>query len=182
LLERARLFSRQGLVRQASEFVLQDEGPWHQEVHEFGLNYRLPDVLCALGLSQISKIQAFKESRRNIFNLYEESLSNIPDLILPTVKQYVDPMWHLYPIHVPSQKRRKTFEILRANGIGVQVNYLPAHLHPVFTRMGFRRGDFPESELFYDTQISLPMFANQEILGEAYFTKVRSLLKLSLTS
>ena len=60
LLERVRVFSRQGLVRDPEKFKLDPHGPWHQEVHEFGLNYRLPDILCALGISQISKINKFK--------------------------------------------------------------------------------------------------------------------------
>ena len=157
LLAKAKSFSRQGLVRDPNKFLLKDEGPWHQEVHEFGLNFRLPDVLCALGISQLSKIIQFKEMRMNIFNSYGALLSHIDNLRIPIVKSSVEPMWHLYPIRVITDSRKKVFEGLRTAGIGVQVNYLPAHLHPVFTKLGHRVGQFPGSELFYSQQISLPM-------------------------
>jgi dTDP-4-amino-4,6-dideoxygalactose transaminase len=181
LLKKARLFSRQGLIRTENEFVHKDEGPWHQEVHEFGLNYRLPDILCALGISQLSRIDEFRKIRNDIFDEYVERLTDIQGLILPTRRSYVDVMWHLFPIRVPTQVRRKLFELLRLNSVGVQVNYLPAHMHPVFTRKGFKRGDFPNSEKFYDSEISLPMHANQEILNPTFFNKVQKILSESLS-
>ena len=157
LLAKAKSFSRQGLVRDPNKFLLKGEGPWHQEVHEFGLNYRLPDVLCALGISQLSRIIQFKEMRMDIFNSYGSLLSHIDDLRIPIAKNSVEPMWHLYPIRVSAGSRKKVFEGLRTAGIGVQVNYLPAHLHPIFTKHGHRVGQFPVSEVFYSQQISLPM-------------------------
>jgi dTDP-4-amino-4,6-dideoxygalactose transaminase len=157
LLARAKSFSRQGLVRDPNKFLIKDEGPWHQEVHEFGLNYRLPDILCALGISQLSRIIQFKEMRMDIFNSYRSLLSHIDNLRIPIVKSFVVPMWHLYPVRVSADSRKKVFEGLRTAGIGVQVNYLPAHLHPIFTKHGHRVGQFPVSELFYSQQISLPM-------------------------
>jgi dTDP-4-amino-4,6-dideoxygalactose transaminase len=90
-------------------------------------------------------------------------------------------MWHLFPIRVPSDLRRSVFEELRFNGIGVQVNYLPAHLQPVFTKQGFKPGDFPISEEFYATEISLPMHANLEILDQKYFQKVSNIIKNQLS-
>ena len=166
LLARAKSFSRQGLVRDPSKFLIKDEGPWHQEVHEFGLNYRLPDILCALGISQIAKILDFKDKRTNIFSTYSELLANIPDLRTPIFKSSVDPMWHLYPIRVKKEIRKKVFAGLIASGIKVQVNYLPAHLHPIFEKHGKQLGKFPISEEFYSREISLPMhvkIGNEEI-------------------
>ena len=157
LLAKAKSFSRQGLVRDPNKFILKDEGPWHQEVHEFGLNYRLPDVLCALGISQLSKVPHFKRIRMDIFNNYGALLSHIENLRIPIIKSSTEPMWHLYPIRVNSDSRKRVFEGLRISGIGVQVNYLPAHLHPVFTKYGQMAGQFPVSEHFYSQQISLPM-------------------------
>jgi len=75
----------------------------------------------------------------------------------------VDVNWHLYPIRVAPNLRMKIFDELRRNGIGVQVNYLPAHLHPVFRKMGYCPGDFPISEEFYESEISLPIYPNLEI-------------------
>lgn len=157
LLMRARRFARQGLVRENDEFKLLADGPWHQEVHEFGLNYRLPDVLCALGISQLSKLPSFKQRRRSIFNLYGELLGGIPQLILPTEKSYVNSNWHLYPLRVESTQRRRLFEFLRELGFGVQVNYIPAYRHPVFSDLNIDQMSFPNSERFYSEEISLPM-------------------------
>ena len=177
LLERAKKFSRQGLVREKNKFILKDEGDWHQEVHEFGLNYRLPDILCALGISQLAQIEAFKKTRELVFSEYLNHLKNILGLQLPIKRDYADPMWHLFPIRVPAILRERLFDELRRNQIGVQVNYLPAHLHPVFSRKGFEWGDFPTAEDFYRREISLPMHTNLEMLDANYFKKVSGIIK-----
>jgi len=160
LLEKAKRFSRQGLVRNPQEFKITGQGAWHQEVHEFGLNYRLPDILCALGISQISRIGEFKERKQLIFELYNQAFGDLDGIQTPTQREYVDTNWHLYPIRVDSRKRAKIFSALRNSGIGVQVNYIPAYWHPVFSDKGFRKGDFPNSDKFYSQEISLPMFAD----------------------
>ncbi len=157
LLLKARRFSRQGLIRNRDEFQIKTEGAWHQEVHEFGLNYRLPDVLCALGISQISRIQQFKHSRANLFKKYCERLITVEKLELPSSRQYVDPMWHLFPVHVEPHDRGRIFEKLRMNDIGAQVNYMPAHWHPAFNQSQDYRNKFPVSNKFYSSEISLPM-------------------------
>ena len=163
LLARARSFSRQGLVRDPFKFKLKNAGPWHQEVHEFGLNYRLPDVLCALGISQLKRLTIFKEERESIFNNYLNALAGIEGLSLPVRRSYVDPMWHLFPIRVPSNQRLRIFQELRAAGIGVQVNYLPANMHPVFGKKFNAELDFPNSQSFYLEEISLPLFSELTI-------------------
>jgi len=159
LLERARRFSRQGLVRDPARQRYPDEGPWHQEVFEFGLNYRLPDVLSALGSSQLLRLDVFKRRRTEIFERYQVELADLPGIVLPTRRDYVDPMWHLFPIRVLEGQRRRVFDELRSNEVFVQVNYIPAYWHPVFEDLGYRRGMCPVAEQFYSEEISLPMFA-----------------------
>jgi len=156
LLQKARRFSRQGLIRNSEEFVIRTEGAWHQEVHSFGLNYRLPDVLCALGISQIARIELFKRSRARLFERYSDNLKSVSNLILPSPRQYVDPMWHLFPIRVDSAERGRIFDNLRSSGIGVQVNYMPSHWHPVFNNSENFLNQFPVSNEFYQSEISLP--------------------------
>ena len=158
LLERAKRFARQGLVRDPLLQKYPNEGPWHQEVHEFGLNYRLPDVLCALGISQIARLKEFKKQRTRIFENYMDAFKNISGIELPGLRNYVDPMWHLFPIRVNPNNREEIFTNMRKLGIGVQVNYIPAYWHPVFKEMGYERGICPHSEIFYKSEISLPMF------------------------
>ena len=157
LLLRAKRFSRQGLVRNVEEFKIKNEGPWHQEVHEFGLNYRLPDVLCALGISQLSRLGDFKSKKSKVFEQYNSAFAQYKDLVLPLARPYVDVNWHLYPLRVSSQHRLEVFEQLKLHGIATQVNYLPAYLHPVFSDKGYKLDEYPNSYTFYRSEISMPM-------------------------
>ena len=160
LAQRAKQFRMHGLVRDPERIRDPNVGAWHQEVHHFGLNYRLPDVLCALGSSQLARIQKFKSSRSRIFEKYADGLGSIDWITLPTKRDYVDPMWHLFPIRVPHEMRRKLFEYLRTNGVTVQVNYIPAYWHPVYEDLGYKKGLSPNAESYYLSEISLPMYAD----------------------
>jgi perosamine synthetase len=157
LLLRAKRFSRQGLVRNPEEFLIKDQGSWHQEVQDFGLNYRLPDVLCALGINQLKNLDSFKQKRNTIFNEYKELLNGLSWIELPAQRDYVNPTWHIYSTLVEATKRKTMFEKMRESGIGVQVNYIPAYWHPVFSRETYPRGLCPSAENYYARQISLPI-------------------------
>lgn len=159
LAGRAHRFHVIGLERDRSRMRHPDEGPWHQEVHEWGLNYRLPDVLAALGSSQLRRLDRFKARRAEVFERYATGLAGVDGLRLPTRREHVDPIWHLYPVRVLGGRRREVFEALRARGIGVQVNYIPVYWHPLFEDLGYRRGMCPNAESFYAEEISLPMHA-----------------------
>jgi dTDP-4-amino-4,6-dideoxygalactose transaminase len=174
LAQRAKQFRMHGLVRDPGRMREPNVGPWHQEVHHFGLNYRLPDVLCALGSSQLARIQKFKSSRSRIFEKYADGLGSIDWITLPTKRDYVDPMWHLYPIRVPCEFRLPLFEFLRKSGVNVQVNYIPAYWHPVYEDMGYRKGISPIAESYYLSEISLPMYSD---LGEVNQDRVIELLR-----
>ena len=160
LLEKAKRFSRQGLVRNPREFRITEQGPWHQEVHDFGLNYRLPDVLCALGVSQLKRLEDFKANKKAIFEKYVQELGKFKEITLPTLGCNVNVNWHLFPARFDPLRREAIFSGLRKVGIGVQVNYIPAYWHPVFEEAGFRRGMFPNSDKFYSQEISLPMYSH----------------------
>lgn len=179
LLDKARKFGRQGLVRTNSDFLLESDGPWHQEVHNFGLNYRLPDILCALGSSQLNRIEEFKVERKRIFDKYCEYLSSIPQVKLPTRRSYVDPMWHLFPIRVNPNLRKSLYNHLRSKGYLVQVNYLPAHLHPVF-KTQFSKGDYPRAEKYYYEQLSLPIFVGESVFSDEYFENIANEIRSHL--
>lgn len=158
LLDRARKFRMFGMVRDRNFQRYPDEGAWHQEVHEIGLNYRLPDILCALGSSQLLRLDAFKNRRREIFEAYQEAFADLPGVILPTKRDYVDPIWHLYPIRVPAGERKRIFDYMRSEGVIVQVNYIPVYWHPAFEDLGYKRGLAPVAEDYYRGEISLPMY------------------------
>jgi dTDP-4-amino-4,6-dideoxygalactose transaminase len=158
LLRRARTFRTIGLVRDPERLRHRNEGPWHQEVHEFGVNYRLPDVLCALGSSQLRRLPQFAMRRKEIHARYTAALGEIVELRTPVCREGADPVWHLYPLRVLDGRRRQLFEHLRRNDIGVQVNYIPVYWHPVFEDLGYRRGLCPVAEEYYAQEISLPLF------------------------
>ncbi|MGK5680485.1 DegT/DnrJ/EryC1/StrS family aminotransferase [Actinoplanes sp. URMC 104] len=158
LLKRARTFRTIGVVRE--DLRRPDEGPWFYEVHEFGENYRLPDVLCALGSSQLKRLAAFKARRQQLTARYDELLADVPGLRLPIQRDGVDPLRHLYPVRVLDGRRREVFERMREAGIGVQVNYIPVYWHPVFEDLGYKRGMCPVAETFYAEQLSLPLFVD----------------------
>lgn len=158
LARRAAEFRNIGLVRDPDRFHLTDEGPWHQEVHAFGLNYRLTDLACALGLSQLTRLAQFTARRAEIHARYNAALAGIDGVTTPVQRDHVSPAWHLYPVRILGGRRREVFERMRAAGIGVQVNYIPVHWHPVYARLGYRRGMCPRAEAFYAEELSLPMY------------------------
>jgi UDP-4-amino-4,6-dideoxy-N-acetyl-beta-L-altrosamine transaminase len=155
---RARAVKNHGLVRDRAAQRWPDEGPWHQEVHAFGLNYRLPDVLAALGTSQLRRLEAFRTRRAEISARYDEGLRDLDGVLTPARRAEAEPAWHLYPLRVLDGRRRAVFEHLRGAGIGVQVNYIPAYWHPVFADLGYQRGMCPNAEEYYRQEISLPLF------------------------
>ncbi|MEV0591985.1 DegT/DnrJ/EryC1/StrS family aminotransferase [Nonomuraea cavernae] len=155
---RASRFRNHGLVRDPAEQRDPGHGDWHQEVHEFGLNYRLPDVLCALGLSQLRRLGTFRARRAELVARYHALLGGLPGLTLPARRPYTAPSWHLYPVRIHDGRRREVYQRMRAAGIGVQVNYVPAYWHPVFEDLGYPRGLCPEAEAYYAEQLSLPLF------------------------
>lgn len=158
IAQRAHEFHFIGLVRDPSRFRMTDEGPWHQEVHELGLNYRLTDVACALGLSQLTRLEAFKNRRTEITARYNAALAGVDGLRIPVQRDDVDPVWHLYPVRVLDGRRREVFEKMRERGIGVQVNYIPVYWHPVYADLGYQRGMCPNAEAFYAEELSLPLY------------------------
>ncbi|MDH2416608.1 aminotransferase class V-fold PLP-dependent enzyme [Nocardioides sp. CER19] len=158
LARRAHEFHFIGLVRDPARFRLPDEGPWHQEVHELGLNYRLTDIACALGLAQLRRLEEFKRRRAEIVARYNAAFAEVAGVRTPVQRAGVDPVWHLYPLRVLEGRRREIFEKMRADGIGVQVNYIPVYWHPVYADAGYRRGLCPNAEAFYAEELSLPLF------------------------
>lgn len=152
-----RLFRSHGITRNPEDFEEVPEGPWHCEMQTLGWNYRLTDLNCALGLSQMRRLDAFVKRRREIAALYRELLADVRGLTLPPAHE--GHAYHLFPIQVDAEARGPLFAHLVENGIRLQVHYSPVPLHPYYKkRFGYRWGDFPEAERYYRGAISLPMF------------------------
>jgi perosamine synthetase len=156
-----RRFRNHGISSDARQ--RQNAGQWHYEMVLLGFNYRLPDVACALGIEQLKRLDANLARRREIAALYTAAFREISGVIPPTVRPEAIPAWHLYPIRLDLEKltadRAQVFRALRAENIGVNVHYIPVHLHPYYReRFGYKGGEFPVAEDSYARLISLPMF------------------------
>lgn len=171
-LAKIKRFSRQGVERRLTHLLSEPHGPWYYEVQSLGLNYRLPDILCALGNSQLSKLDLFKKFRSQLFQLYYNLFVEFDFLELPTQRDYADPMWHLFPLRFPSEIRRQVCDKFRAAGLFVQVNYIPAYFHPIFDRREYPIGICPRAEEFYSREISLPMFVDNYLLTDEYLNRI----------
>ena len=159
--ETLRRFRNHGISSDARQ--RQSAGQWQYEMVLLGMNYRLPDINCALGLSQMKRLGANLARRREIAATYGTRLAGLPGLILPVTRAEVNPAWHLYPVRVDASQltvgRAEVFRALRAENLGVNVHYIPVHLHPYYReRFGFKGGEFPVAEAAYEGLISLPMF------------------------
>ena len=135
-------------------------GPWYHEMHHLGYNYRITDIQCALGISQLKKLSGFLQKRQEIVNYYNEQLGSINAVELPMVLQDIEPAWHLYVVKLKDQKidRRIIYENLHNSGVGVQVHYLPVYRHPYYQKLGYTKGLCPVAEDYYERTISLPLY------------------------
>ncbi len=160
IVDRARRFKGIGMIRDEASLRHESPGGWYYEIHDLGLNYRLPDVLAALGSNQLKRLSQFKVRRQQITDRYNAGLAGIQELRLPAQRPGAQPMWHLYPMRILDGRRRELFDHLRSNGILVQVNYIPVYWQPWFEDRGYKRGMCPVAEAYAEQEISLPMFSD----------------------
>jgi UDP-4-amino-4,6-dideoxy-N-acetyl-beta-L-altrosamine transaminase len=158
LADRAARFRDHGVIRDPERMQCH-EGPWWYEMHDLGFNYRISDIHCALGWSQLRKLDQYLARRREIAATYTAALAGIDRLQPPAVRDQVQPGWHLYVVRVADAVlRRPLVDALRGAGIGVQVHYIPVHYHPYYQKLGHQRGTCPIAEDFYARALSLPIF------------------------
>ena len=135
-----------------------DPGGWYYQQLELGYNYRITDISCALGASQMDKLDHFLERRRQIAKKYDEAFADIPQIKTPWQQEGCQSGWHLYMIQTMERSRREVFEGLRQAGIGVNVHYIPVYRHPYYQRNGYAGVHCLNAEAFYERAISLPIF------------------------
>ena len=170
------LFRTHGITRDSKE-LLENHGAWYYEMQDLGYNYRITDMQCALGITQMNKLNKSLYKRNQIAKFYEKELKNIEWLKLPLgyfSKEWLDDekyenlkekpknlnSYHLFPILLEnSEERKKFFDYMRENNIFVQVHYIPLHLMPYYREnFGYKKGDFPIAEDYYSREVSLPMY------------------------
>lgn len=161
LARRVQLLRSHGITREAGEMTQVPDGPWYYQQITLGFNYRMTDLQAALGLSQMDRLDAFVEARHAIARRYDQDLAGLP---LRTPWQHPDGYsgLHLYIIRLDltaiRRSHREVFDTLRAEGIGVNLHYIPVYQQPHYRAMGFQLGHCPEAEAYYSEAISLPMY------------------------
>lgn len=158
LYDRLLILRNHGITREKKALLNKDEGPWYYEMQALGFNYRITDFQCAMGLSQLKRIDSFLKRRQEIAALYHEALVGLEEIVLPQVRATVKSAWHIYCIRLKdASKRKMVFEALRGSNIGVQVHYIPVYYHPYYRKLGYKKGICKRAEDFYRRTITLPI-------------------------
>jgi perosamine synthetase len=157
LSQRARDFRNHGLVRDARRLPA-DPPPWYYEIQSLGLNYRLTDIQCALGRSQLSKLDRFVSRRREIVARYRAALADLPTMDLPEEASSVRAAWHLCAVQLRGVDRRRFCAELRRRGVGTQVHYIPVNAFPLYRELGYDPTTTPLATATSDRLVSLPLY------------------------
>ncbi len=165
-----------GIIRNLEKFINKDlafslnpeslilnPNSWYYEIHELGFNYRITDIQCALGLSQLKKLDMFLAKRRSIASAYSQAFKDIELVTTPAEPEDKKPAYHIYVLQIDFERLGKTradvMNKLRASGIGTQVHYIPIHLQPYYSnKLGYRKGHYPAAEEYYDKALSIPIY------------------------
>lgn len=144
-----------------------EDEPWYQVTENLGYNYNVTDLQAALGIEQLERLEEFKERRQAIMDRYETAFKDVDGLQTPSVRDDVDPMYHLYAVEIEADafgcSRKDFVNAMHAENIYVQVHYVPLHYHPFFQEeYGYERGQFPNAEAVYDRIVSLPLFPGMD--------------------
>jgi perosamine synthetase len=161
LAQRMRIFRNHGITTDHRQREAQ--GSWFYEMVDLGFNYRLSDIQCALGISQLRKLPEWIARRQTIAQRYDRAFASIESIMPLHVRPEVSHAYHLYVVRLDGEylpaERATIFAALRAEGIGVNVHYIPVHLHPFYrTHFGTGPGNCPVAEAAYQRIVSLPIF------------------------
>ena len=171
------LFRSHGVTRNI-DMMQNNQGPWYYEQIDLGYNYRITDLQCSLGLSQLNKLDRFVNKRREIAEIYNKEFKELQEINIPKQESFSNSGWHIYVITLNLDKlsvgRKEIFEALQKENIGVNVHYLPVYLHPYYKKLGYKQGECPVAEDVYNRMITIPLFpamSNEDIKSVVYAVK-----------
>ena len=161
IAEKVNLYRSHGITRDTNLMLNKNEGPWYYEQLLLGFNFRMNDIQASLGISQMNSLEKFILKRNDLAQIYTKELKGLP-LTIQRVRKEDLSAWHIFVIHLKLNElklsRLEIYNSLRNKGIGVNVHYIPVHLQPFYKNLGFNKGDFPNSENYYDGAITIPLF------------------------
>lgn len=186
LYERLLALRTHGIVRDQG-LVKQRGMPWYYEMRSLGFNYRITDFQCALGISQLKKLNKFIEARRELAAFYTDAFRNVEEIMPLGERPYVRSAYHLYVVRLRKRClhgcRKRIFHFLNSKGIYPQVHYIPIYLQPYYAKLGYEKGLCPRAEAYYDEGISLPLYPKMKVSDARYVVRfLISAIKLSKRS
>lgn len=165
LYKKMKLFRSHGITRDRS-LINDKHGDWYYEQLSLGYNYRIPDINCALGISQLQRLDEFTKRRRQIAHMYDEKLCELGEIELPIRSSIGESSYHIYVIRLKldylTVGRRKIYDALRAENIGVNVHYIPVYYHPHYAALGYKKGLCKNAEESYERIITLPIHPSMD--------------------
>jgi len=162
--ENIKILRTHGMTKE-KKHLIKNDGPWYYEMQHLGFNYRITDFQCALGTSQLKKLDEFVKKRNEIAEFYDLSFANDERFIVPKYSKKYKHAFHLYPLLIDFNKlevkKHIFFDELAKSGINLQVHYIPVHLQPYYkNNFSYAENDYPVAESFYLKEVSLPIYPN----------------------
>ncbi len=159
--EKMRMLRSHGITNDPEKMTEDSHGPWYYQQIALGFNYRMTDVEAALGLSQLSKLETFLEKRNVLANYYDKLFSDYSGITPLQQNSKIYSSYHLYVVRIDSltnQQHATLVANLRESGVFAHVHYIPIHMQPFYISLGFKIGDFPNAEKYYQQAVTLPLF------------------------
>jgi len=145
-----------------------NHGGWYYEMHELGYNYRITDIQAALGIEQLKRNDQWIRQRRELVQNYDDAFNSMLE-IQPQIHPDKDRLYSYHLYIVQAERRKELYQFLRSKDIYTQVHYIPIHLQPYYQRIyGYRKGDFPNAEKYYDNALSLPLYPSLSLRDQVY--------------